>query len=86
MEDSTLVYEPGEYCEICLGTARLGKWHPPPVGADEGFTICAWCYEDEPKFKAWFMQMMEEALEESPEYEKMPDGTWKRVEDAPSAS
>lgn len=46
--DATPVYLPGEYCEVCGGTTRLGTMTYP---GDVKFTVCGLCHENEPKLK-----------------------------------
>lgn len=78
MSDNTPVYEPGDYCEICLGVERLGTATFP---GDAQFTICESCHSDEPKFKEWFVRELEEFLNESPDYVKTDDDKWAYIGD-----
>lgn len=75
-DNGTPVYEPGEYCVVCCGTVGLGTMTLP---GDNDFTVCAWCHEDKPRLQAWLAQLMQEVLEESPDYERLPDGKYRHV-------
>lgn len=63
-------------CEICGGDLRVGKMVIADVAE---FDICVWCHEDEAKLKEWFVREMETALEQSPDFRKLPDGKWVSV-------
>jgi hypothetical protein len=74
--DSTPLYMPGEYCDVCGATERLGKL---TLRDTLTLTVCVWCHEDKRRVQEWLAGEMEKALEASHEYKRLPDGNWAHV-------
>jgi hypothetical protein len=76
LNSETPIYEAGEYCECCGRTELLGEMWWDDMS--EKIIVCQPCHSDMPKLKAWVMAEMERFLEESPEYERLPNGNWRK--------
>jgi hypothetical protein len=65
-----------EPCEKCGKIAEGARLMLP---ADVEITLCQECYGDTESLKCWFAIELEKAISESDEFEKLPDGKWRRV-------
>lgn len=63
-------------CEKCGKTARGGRWSLLP---DAELVLCQECYADQDGLSIWFEQELESAMQASGEYERMPDGKWRKL-------
>ncbi len=65
--------EPCEKCGKIVSGARLCL----PTGWE--MPLCFNCHQDSSGFVKWFESELEAAIIESGEYERMPDGTYRRL-------
>jgi hypothetical protein len=63
-------------CDVCGTPHRLGKMTLP---GDATFTVCVWCHEDKDRLQKWLAGLMKQALDESPDYEPLPNGNYKYI-------
>lgn len=71
MDNTEPVYEEGEYCEVCGSVVNLGIW-------DDHVTVCGICYKGG-KFEAWLVVELERALAASADFERLPNGGYRRI-------
>lgn len=66
----------GAYCEVCGSPDLLGElwWE----GMESMLIICQSCHDDLPKLRAWVIREMVAWLESNPDYERLPNGNWRR--------
>ncbi len=66
-----------EPCEKCGKSAMGGRLTLP---ADVEIILCQQCHDDTDSLTEWLAVELEKAISESSEFEKMPDGKWRRTE------
>jgi hypothetical protein len=69
-----------EPCEKCGKIARGGRWYLPNEQPEDGMPICSECYEDKEGFQEWFLACIKDVLDNSGEYEKLPNGKYRPKE------
>ncbi len=62
-------------CQIC-GNKHIASTLTFPGGLK--IDLCGWCYEDEGKVIDWLARELETAMASSPDYERLPDGSWTK--------
>lgn len=74
-------YSTEQPCEKCGAKDDVWLFMKEPEAGIEGIPICHWCHLDTEGFQEWLVQQCEEALEANPdEWEKLPDGKWRKKE------
>lgn len=68
-------------CEKCGSMSKVGKWAVSNDDPDSGWDICQVCYADEDGFTAWLANELKTALDESDEYELLPNGNYRFIGD-----
>lgn len=71
ISDGEPIFEEHEVCAVCGGTVNLGLF-------DEEITVCGSCYIGG-RFQTWLEDQIECALEQSPDFERLPNGGFRRV-------
>jgi hypothetical protein len=69
--DHEPIYEEHECCAVCGGTVNLGLF-------DDEISVCGGCYKGG-RFQTWLENEIEKALEESPDFERLRSGGFRRV-------
>lgn len=46
---------------------------------DATFTVCVWCHEDKRRLQEWLAGLLKQVLDESPDYEPLPNGNYKYI-------
>lgn len=65
VSDAEPIFEENECCVACGGTVNVGLF-------DDVVPVCGPCYANG-RFKEWFIAETEKALDESPDYERLPN-------------
>lgn len=82
ISDSEPILEADEYCVVCLEVLRLGICELP---GGLRLTVCERCH-DGPKLREWLEREMERFLDESPDYERLPNGNFRRIKQRSSST
>lgn len=69
--DGEPIFEEHECCAVCGGTVNLGLF-------DDSITVCGSCYSGG-RFQEWLEVEIQRAVEESPDFEKLPNGGFRRI-------
>ncbi len=73
LSPDTPILEEDDFCEPCGGHAHVIVATLP---AGLKFKVCRRCF-DGGRFQEWFAAELEKILEESPDYERLPDGRYR---------
>lgn len=71
VSDSQPIFEEHECCAVCGGTVNLGLF-------DDAITVCGGCYYGG-RFQEWLEVQIERAVSESPDFERLPNGNFRRI-------
>lgn len=71
ISDGEIILEEHECCAVCGGTVNLGLF-------DSEITVCGGCYSGG-RFQEWLEIEIEKAVAESPDFERLPNGNYRRI-------